>query len=684
MGIFDSIRDKLMGENQPNSPSSANEQPQEDIELCSFVRNYVEEVRGQANRIAQEGIWMTNISYLLGFDSVYYDPALRQFRPLGRGINSIRRNRIHSNQILPAVQNRTARMIKNPPKYEVRPNSVEEDDKDGAKLGQEVIGDVWDRQCINRKRIDLSMWLQECGHSYMKVSWDEELGDPIIDPISNEYKGCMGDIRIDVSSAFECFPDPLAKTFDDVKKFAQAKVRKLDYFRTHYPERGEMVKEEGAWLLSAQYEMRINTLNTVGPANSGTVEQMKNAAIEISYYEGRSKKHPNGRHVVVANGVLLKNAQLPFGEIPFTKFDDVVIGGKYNSESLITHARPIQDQYNRNLVKTADWVNRLAVGKYIAAKGHGLMQEGINDQSGEVVEYDPVPNAGPPQAMSIPVMPSYLFEDKKVLKQEIWEMFGLSEIAQGRLPSAGIPARGMEILLEQDETRIGLETEQHEHSFARLGMMILKCADKNYVMERKLKGKDANRNYSVRQFTGQELRKNFDVTVIRGSTTPNVKVIKRQEILNLYGQGLLGNPQDPSTMEKVLGMLEYGNVNEAWEDFRVDMQQIQRTIKEIEAEQIPEVNKLDNHALHILTKNRYRKSDKYLLLTPMSQDILKKDLDNHALAGATLMNPALAHPPDDGPPPDQMMQMLQEQARGMGIEDLSQPPQNIQMGEQNG
>lgn len=684
MGIFDSIRDKLMGENQSEKLTNASEQPQEDIELCTFVKNFVEEVRSQANRVAHEGIWMTNIAYLLGFDSVYYDPALRQFRPLGRGPNFVRRNRIHSNQILPAVQNRTARMIKNPPKYEVRPNSMDEEDKDAAKLGQEVIDSVWDKQSINRKRIDLNMWLQECGHSYGKISWDDELGEPMIDPTTGEYLGCDGDIRFDVSSAFECFPDPLAKTFEDCKKFAQAKVRKLDYFRQHYPERGELVKEEGAWLLSAQYEMRINTLNTVGPASSGTVEQMKNAAIEVSYYETRSKKHPNGRHIVIANGILLKNGNLPFGEIPFAKFDDVVIGGKYNSESLITHARPIQDQYNRNLVKTADWVNRCAAGKYIAAKGHGLMQEAINDQSGEVVEYDPVVNAPPPSAMSIPVIPSYLFEDKKVLKQELWEIFGLSEIAQGKLPSAGIPARGMEILLEQDETRIGLETEQHEHSWSRIGMLILKCADKNYMMDRKLKGKDKNQNYSVKSFTGEDLRKNFDVTVVRGSTTPNVKVLKRQEILNLYGQGLLGNPQDPATMEKVLGMLEYGDTNAAWEDFRVDMSQIQRTIRQIENGEIPLVNKYDNHALHILIKNRYRKSEKNELLSPEAQNVLIADIENHGLAGATLQNPALAQPPDQGPPPDMMLQQLQQQAQGFGIANSPQPPQNIGMGAPNG
>lgn len=679
MGIFDSVKDALFrkvdGE-EPREMTDAIDQPKEDIELATYVRKYFDDCRNQANRIAHEGIWMTNIAYLLGFDSVYYDPSLRQYRPAASRPNYLRRNRIHSNQILPAIQNRTARMIKNPPKYDVLPNSMEEDDKEGAKLGIETIENIWNKQQLNRKRIDLNMWKQECGHAYVKVVYDEELGEDMLDPMSGEMSK-EGDIRVDIVSAFEGFPDPIAKTFDECTKFGHARVRKLEYFRNHYPERGHLVKEEGAWLLSAQYELRINTLNTIGPASSGTAEQMKNAAIELSYYEKPSRKYPKGRHVVVANGVLLKNDDLPYGEIPFAKFDDVVIGGKYNSESLITHARPIQDQYNRALIKRADWVNRLLNGKFIAAKGHGLMQEAINDQSGEVVEYDPVPGAKEPHAMEIPVIPAYAYQESEYLKKEIWEIFGLSEVSQGKLPSAGIPARGMEILLEQDETRIGLETEQDEHSWARVGMLILKCADANYITDRKLKGKDKNANFVVKSVNGQMLRKNFDVTVVRGSTIPNVKVLKRQEILNLYGQGLLGNPADPAVQERVLGMLEYGDVQEAWADYRVDMSQIQRTLRQIENEEIPLVNKLDNHALHILVKNRYRKSEKWDLLSPMSQEILQKDIDQHAMSGAVLMNPSLAHPPDNGPPPEEMIAHLQQQMQGAGLNE----PQPLPMGE---
>lgn len=626
---------------------TASDQPQEDINLAGFVKSKVEEIRSHANRVAHEGVWMTNIAYLLGFDSVFYDPTLKQFRPIGRGPQYIRRNRVRANLLLPASQNRLARMLKSPPKYDVMPNSQEEEDKQAAELGLDIINMVWDKQKINRKRIDLGMWLQQCGHAYAKVSFDSELGEEILDPETGEFMGYEGDIRVDAVSAFEMFPDPLAKTLEDASYVIQAKVRKLDYFKTHYPEKGDMVKEEGAWLLSTQYEQRINTLNTVGPSSSGSNEQMKNAAIELSYYEKRTAKYRKGRHIIVANGVVLKNTSLPCGEIPFAKFDDVVIGGKYYSEALITHARPILDQYNKTLQKRSQWVDKLLAGKYIAAKGHGLIQEALNDSSGEIVEYNPVPNAPEPHAMQIPVMPSYAYQETQDLKSQLYEIMGLSEVSMGKLPSASIPAEGMQILLEQDETRIGIETEQHEHAWARVGQLILKFASECYVTDRKLKKKDKmTSKYITKSFSGKDIRNNFDVTVIRGSTIPNNKVLKRQEILNAYGRGLLGDPNDPTVREKVWGMLEFGDESGAWQDYHVDMGQINKTIEEIEQEIAPIVNKKDNHPMHFLIKNRYRKSDKYDALSDVSKALLERNLEEHLRDLTLLTNPQLANPPE--------------------------------------
>lgn len=634
------ITDKLFGDNNVRPESNISEQTSDEVALATYVKNKVEESRMSSSRITHEGIWMTNIAYVLGFDGVFYDTTLRQFRTVSKGSRTVRRSRVHVNKILPSVQNRLARLCKNPPKYDVRPNSSNQEDKDAARLGLQVLNMVWDMQNINEKRLDLFMWVQQCGHAYGKISWDTELGKPMVDPQTGELD-YEGDIRFDVVSPFEVFVDPIATNMDEARWLVQAKVRKLDYFRTHYPEKGDLVKEEGAWLLSTQYEMRINSLNNRGQGQTGSQTIMKNSAIELAYYEKRSKKHPNGRMIIVANGVLLADKELPVGEIPFVKFDDVKVGGKFFSESVITHARPIQDQINRIISLRANWTNKLLAGKYISPKGAGLMQEALNDQSGEVVEYDPVPNAAPPQALPVPSIPQYAYTEEKDLLEHLYDIFGINEISRGQLPAAGIPAVGMQFLQEQDETRIGVVTESNEHGFAKIGQLILMYAQKFYITPRLLKEAGRNFEYRVKEFIGADLKDNHDVIVVRGSTLPGSKVLKRQEILNAYQQGLLGDPQDPKVREKVFGHLEFGDIAEMWDDYALDMAQIHKQITELE-QGIPQiVSELDNHQLHISEKNKYRKSEKFDQLADPVKKLFLDDIEKHIQMLMHMMNPGL-------------------------------------------
>jgi hypothetical protein len=642
LGLFDKARERLFAkmDGQPVQIQSADEQTAEDKALVSFVRSKLEERRQSSARIAQEGINLTNVAYLCGFDSIYFDGTSRQFRPIPTPSQFLKRNRVHVNRILPTVQNRLARLLKNPPRWDVRPKSGDEEDKDAARLAEQVIIQLWDQLHINRKRIPLTMWLQQCGISYFKVSWDETAGEKRVMPNEklNEETGettvtydvvSEGDIRVDVCSFFEIFPDPYAKGWDDNHSLIQAKIRKIDYFKDHFPETGHLVKEEDCWLNSLAYESRINSINTTTGTAGSPATQLKDSAIEISYYEKPSKKHPYGRHIITANGVKLKDDILPIDEIPFVKFDDIIVGGKFSSEAIITHLRPLQDQINRGKQMRAAWSNRMLTGKIIAARGHNIAAEAFNDQSGEMIKYDQLPNTPPPQALQMPVIPQYAFEEEKTLKDDMNDTAGINEASRGQLPSSSIPAIGMQLLVEQDDTRIGIETECHEFAYADLCRILLKFVDKYYETERLLKIAGENMEYTVQKFSGTDIRKNFDVHVIRGSTLPGSKVLKRQEIMNLHQQGYFGNPQDPRVLQNVLSMLEFGDEYQGWKKISLRKAQINRGIKMIEQGTKPPVSEFDDHALWMQELDDYRISEKFQKLQPEQQNIVLELINEH-------------------------------------------------------
>lgn len=662
MSLLDRAKELLPGAKDANGQST------EERDLANKVRAEVEEIRSSSNRLSHEGIWMTNIAYCVGYDGVNFNPRTRQFQQIAKPYAALRRQKIHLNKVLPTLQNRLARLAKNPPKYDVMPESDSPDDKEAARLGIQTLESMWNKLSLNEKRLGLYMWVQQTGHAYVKVFWDSCAGEMMMDPESGEIdpetgapvEGTQemdfeGEIGVEVTSPFEVFPNPLARSFDEVARswLIQAKVRPLDYFKEYYPEKGELVKEEQPWLLSLQYEARANTMNSQGSAGTDFQRQIKQSAIEMTKYIAPSRKYPNGRMIVVANGILLEDKDLPCGMIPFAKFDDIIIGGKYYSESVTTHLRPLQDYYNDLIRKRSDWTRKMLAGKYKAARGSGIQQESLNDESGEVLYYDPVPNAqGGPEALQIPSIPQYAYAEEDRLIGMFNDVSGISEVSRGQLPSASIPAIGMQLLTEQDDTRIGVMTEQHEHAWARVGKLILKYAQDYWTYPRKLKVAGRSLSYAVKDVQGSDFKGNTDVVVIKGSTLPGSKTLKRQEILNTMSLGLLGNPQDPKVAEKVLGMIEFGDVQELWADYGVDMSQIRRGMDKMKRGQELLVNKLDNNPLWIVELNRFRKTQEFIELDPMIQQLFEAQIDERANAIVMMNQPPPPPPGMAGPPMD--------------------------------
>jgi hypothetical protein len=151
--------------------------------------------------------------------------------------------------------------------------------------------------------------------------------------------------------------------------------------------------------------------------------------------------------------------------------------------------------------------------------------------------------------------------------------------------------------------------------------------------------------YTVLSFVGEDLNGNTNVRVVRGSTLPGSKVLKRQEIINLHQQGYFGNPQDPKVVQNVLSQLEYGDNQEAWKERSLDMAQITKHINMIEQEMKPPVHEGDNHILFYQELNNLRKSDKFDRFSDMSKAILLEVMEDHLQEMVNLAAPTTTNAP---------------------------------------
>ena len=606
---------------------------------------------------------------------------------------------MQSNLILPTLQNRAARLNRNRPTWQVVPNKSDNECVEAARLGADIMEYIWRDQNMDSKRLECSLWRQQIGHCYFKVNWDPTLGDELSeDPETGEVI-MSGDIRIDVVAGFEVFPDPLATTERDAQWLIHAKTRPLSYFKSQY-ENGEEVKEEGLWLLSQQYQARINNMTAQGPSNSGVQSLLKDCAIEVCYYEAKSKKYPRGRQITGANGVILEEKKLPVGKIPFVRFDDIMVAGKYYPESLVTHLRPMQDQMNRILSSRAEWTNLMLKGKYLAARGHGLQQEALNDRNGEVVEYDAIPGHVPPQALPCPTIPSYAYQEEQSIRQQVNDISGLSEVSRGTIPAGAgnLPAIGMQMLTEADETRLSVITRRDEENFGRLGSLCLRFVGEFVKVPHILKIAGENMEYTVKDFLGADLRGNYDVRVQDGSTLPQSMSQKRADVSNIVKMfpGILGNITDPKVATRILKMLEFGDTSELFRDYGLDMHQIQESIEGLCKGKISPPSEFDNNSLHIVEKNRFRKTQKFDALDTNAKTAFNTDIEARLRVLMAQANPQLAAQAETAPMQNQLMvnQMkLQRQQGNLQTETAktaalrqasNRPAPNPGQGEQNG
>lgn len=645
MDFIKAAGDLLFGGTQePEAPKL------DESKIVAFVNSRLEEGRTDTSRMAFESSVVTNTAYLLGYDSVYFDPKNRMFRSYSGAAASPSRGRVHKNMILPSIQNRLARLCKNAPKYDVRPESPSEEDKEAARISLKVLVNVMDRERYNEKRIENTMWMQQAGVGWMKVGWDPDKGKKIYftDDQGKQQQQSEGDVYIDVISPLEIFVDPLAKRMDDARWLLHTRLRPLSYFRDTY-ERGAEVKPEDAYLSNIQNLLRINSMTNKAGTTTSQMAQ-KNSAIEKALYERPSKKFPNGRLIITANNIMLAYKPLPIDEIPFVKFDDVKVGGKFLSESLITHMRPLQDQMNVILRKKSEYIKKALNMKFVAAKGHGLNEEALSDTT-EVMEYNAVPDSEMPKSVVMPQMPQYAFQEDANLMGSFSEIVGIGEPSKGQAPSSDIPAIGMQLLVEQDDTRIGTVVESNENSHADIGRITLKFTHKFYTQPRTIKETGQGGEYSFTEVTGDKIPSSPDVIVIKGSTLPGSKSVKRNDIMNLFSQGLLGDQMDPAVKAKTLEDMEFGDIQNVWEDLAIDSAQVDRSIKEIEQGVTPLIHPDDNHQMHFEKKNRLRKTLKFTQYPPQIQLILVNDIQQHKMF---LMPPAPMMPPegqDMGAPP---------------------------------
>ena len=570
-----------------------------------LVREVTEDFkRRQQERRPFESQWELNMNFLMG----------NQYCGVGFGGDVLEydkqffwQEREVFNHIASIIDMRLAKLNRVRPTMTVVPTSNDESDIKTAKISKKIVNNIYNKEDMSRIISTATKWSEITGTSFYKIIWDNNAGCTVAKEDDGK-KIKMGDVSICAVSPFEIFPDTVTnENIEDCKSIIHAKAYSVDDVELIW---GKKVQGGDVNVFSLDSTSRgLGGLDYNGIATKIINSTKSNNVIVIERYERPTPSYPDGRLTIVAGDSILYDGILPYkngvdGErdFPFVKQVSGLISGCFWGSSIIEKIIPVQRAYNAVKNRKHEFINRLSMGVLTVEDGsvdvENLEEEGLSP--GKILVYRQGSNA--PGFMSNAHVPAEFANEEEKLLSEFKVISGVSDLINMTQTYANTSGVALQLLIEQDEARMLVTSEQIKFAIKTIARQILRLYKQFATVPRLLKVVGDNGNLEMIYFKSSDITSD-DVAFEADSELNESLAQRRNMIFELLKAGLLQDENGKLSNRmraKTLELLGFG----LWENAQ-DINELHKRKAETEnAEFIlgkdADVKEIDDHDIHIL------------------------------------------------------------------------------------
>lgn len=609
-----------------------------DEESAGFVDD--EFRRRQQERIPFELQWRLNMEFIKGNQSLVINTQLRKIDEVPK--QYWYQEREVFNQISTIVETRISKISRQKPMMKTRPATNELSDISSSKVSNALLVSKWHDDKMGIKYEDLTSWLEYTGTGVIKPIWDTSIGRVLgqtEDGIIRE-----GDSKTVVVSPFEIYPDNNHRSnVEECKSIIHARAYDINEIFDTY---GIKVDEEDIESITMQNSNGGFGVGYMSGGYRSKTTKLKGHALVKEYWERPSKRHPEGRLIVVAGGKTLFSGGIPYKigddqqpDLPFIVIPCIKIPNQFWGASVTERCIPIQRRYNALKNRKAEYLNMVAIGQWYEPIDSLDDDTELNNEPGNRIRYQQ--GMARPEPVVYPSLPNSFEVEEQSLMSAFTSVSGVSELSRySEAPSGVKSGVALSIANEQDDTRISMTTSRLAEGMIQLAKYWLRMYKQFADEPRVLRNIGESNEFMVQYWTINDL-KSEDIIVENSSALAETPAQRRQMVFDLAGLGLFNrpesNPYSPDGVRKILEMLELGH----WEsgvdsDETLQVSFAQREQSYILRGQMAPVNDFDIHELHIREHNHLRMTPEYqkLLSTPQGpiiDQMLRQHIDQHRL-----------------------------------------------------
>lgn len=578
----------------------------EDIVVKETLEDFEERVKA---RKSFDNQWQLNMNFYMGnqYCDVGYGGFVREMDK-----QYFWQEREVFNHIAPIIDIRLSKLAKIKPKMQVLPATNEEEDLYTAKVGKKILDSVSNKMNLSAKINQATKWSEICGTSFYKISWNSNLGQVVaLEEDGKKIK--TGDVDISVCSPFEIYPDSAThESLQECQSLIHARAYTVDEIKQTYG-----VDVEGKDI--NVYSLDGTSVSLGGLGYSGLATKLiettrKNSAIVLEKYVKPCEKFPDGRLIIVAGDKLVYDGELPYlngidgkREFPFVRQICNEEVGNFWGVSMISRLIPIQRAYNAVKNRKHEYINRLTLGVLAVEDGSvdidNLEEEGL--APGKILVYRQGSSA--PKFLGGENVPSDFEKEEEKLLKEFNSLSGTSEIGSMESVSASLSGVALELLIDENETRLKFTTDSMKSAIKTMAKHILRLYKQFATFPRLIKIVGDDGTLDVFYFKGNDISSD-DVQFDTDNETNDTLSQRRTMIFTLLDKGLLADEDGKisnSMKAKIMENIGFG----VW-DNSVDLRDLHIKNADIENSKLNsgkdvEVKEIDNDELHINQHTAY-------------------------------------------------------------------------------
>lgn len=472
-------------------------------------------------------------------------------------------------------------------------------------------------------------------------SWDQAITEIIYD--GHLYGTGLGSLKYDAEASngagrivFRCedlfcgYPDPYARDVNDYSNYyCHAEAQDVERLKREYPDFARFIKPDLVDLNrkdgtgSSDYSRQLNTSTNraiLDSSNSNSAwgssdTKGKNEALKIELYihdteycedEGKERdektgeeksiyiqrlKYPNGRHLVVVNGVLCENGPIEYEDkkFPYLRWVNYILPREFYGISEVEQLESPQKVFNKLVSFSLDVLTLMGNPVWIVDSTSGVDTDNLFNRPGLIVEKEPGSEVRREEGVQLQPYVLQLIDRMKLWFDDI---SGSNDVSRGAKPEGVTAASAIQALQEAAQTRLRQKTRNTDAFLQQFGKMYISRVFQYYDAPRifRVTGDDNSTRYfkfhvekqpvmdEMGQPTGEtntiakirpyaqgadgqmypdqeqsfQVQGEFDIKVGTGSSLPFEKDRIEQQSYNLFDRQIID-------AEEVLRNLKYPN-----------------------------------------------------------------------------------------------------------------------------